>query len=103
MESNIANQWKDNFSAIANTVGSTDNREQGMDALTTVKCHNDVNNVHELRQILRGLKNNKAVGNYGIPSEIHKFASGRLLTMMSIFLSGGMLTGNLMSARICTS
>ena len=39
-----------------------------MNALRTVPGHNDVINVHELRQILKGLKNNKAVGNDGIPS-----------------------------------
>ena len=49
----------------------------------------------ELRQIVKGLKNNKAAGNDGIPSEVYKFASGRLMTMMSIFLSGCMLTGKL--------
>ena len=60
-ESNVANLWKDHFSAIANTVGSTDNRDQVMNALRAVPAHNDVINVHELRQIVKGLKNNKAV------------------------------------------
>ena len=32
-ESNIADLWKDHFSAIANSVGSTDNRDQVMNAL----------------------------------------------------------------------
>ena len=41
---------------------------------------------------MKGLKNNKAVGNDGIPSEVYKFASERLLTMMSLFLYGCMLT-----------
>ena len=48
-ESNIANLWKDHFSAIANSVGSTDNRDQVMNALGTVPGHNDVINVHELQ------------------------------------------------------
>ena len=74
-ESNIANLWKDHFSAIANSVGSTDNRDQVMNALRTVPGHNDVINVRELRQIVKGLKNIKAVGNDGIPSEVDKFAS----------------------------
>ena len=39
-----------------NFVGSTDNRDQVMNALGTVPGHNDVINVHELRQIVRGLK-----------------------------------------------
>ena len=60
-ESNIANLWKNYFSAIANSVGSTDNRDQVMNSLGTVPGHNDVTNVHELRQIVRGLKNKKAV------------------------------------------
>ena len=94
-ESNIANLWKDNFSAITNSVDSTDNRVQVMNPLRTVSGHNDVINVHELRQIVKGLKNNKAVLNDGIPSEVYKFASERLLTMMSIFLTGCMLTGKL--------
>ena len=68
-----------------------------MNALRTVPGHNDVINVHELRKIVGRLKNNKAVGNGGIPSVVYKFASERLLTMMSIFLSGCMLTGKLPS------
>ena len=66
-----------------------------MNALRTVPGHNDVINVHDLGQIVKGLKNNKAVGNDGIPSELYKFAFERLLTMMSIFLSSCMLTGKL--------
>ena len=38
-ESNIANLWKDHLSVMANSVGSTDNRDQVMNALRTV--HND--------------------------------------------------------------
>ena len=81
-ESNIANLWKDQFSAIANSDGSTDNRDQVINALRTFPAHNEVINVYELRQIVKGLKNNKAVGNGGIPSEVCKFASERVLTMM---------------------
>ena len=66
-----------------------------MNAMRTVSAHNDVINVHELRQIVKLLKNNEAVGNDGIPSEVYKFASERLLSMMSIFLSSCMLTGKL--------
>ena len=50
-ESNIASLWKDHFSAIANSVGSTNNRDQVMNALGTVPGHNDVINVHDLRQM----------------------------------------------------
>ena len=89
--------WKDHFSAIASSVGSTDNRDQVMNALRAVPLHNDVINLHELRQIVKGLKNNKAVGNDRIPSEVYKFAFERLLTLMSIFISGCMLTGKLPS------
>ena len=96
-ESNIANQWKDYFSAITNSVGSSDKRDQVMNALGTVQGHNDVINVHELRQIVRGLKNKRAVGSDGIPSEVYKFTSEQLLTIMSIFLSWCMLTGKLPS------
>ena len=46
---------------------------------------------------MRGLKSKKAIGNDGITSEVYKFASDRLLTIMSIFLSGFMLTGKLPS------
>ena len=67
-ESNIANLQKNHFSAIANSVGSTENRDQVMNALGTVSGHNDVINVHELRQIVRGLKNKKAIFNDEIPS-----------------------------------
>ena len=46
---------------------------------------------------MRGLKSKKAVGNDGIPSEVYKFASERLLTIMSIFFSGCVLSGKLLS------
>ena len=36
-ESNTANLWKDHFSSIANSVGSTDNRDQVMNALRNVQ------------------------------------------------------------------
>ena len=67
------------------SVGSTDNRDQDMNALRTVPGHNHVINVHELTDIVTGLKNNKAVGNGGIPSEVYKFASERLLTCQYYF------------------
>ena len=35
-ESNIANLWKAHFSTNANSLGSTDNRDQVMNALRTV-------------------------------------------------------------------
>ena len=38
-ESNMANLWKDHFSAISNSVGSADNRDQVMNALETVPGH----------------------------------------------------------------
>ena len=50
-ESNIANLRSDHFSAIANSVDFTDNRDQVMNALGTVSGLNDVINVHELRKL----------------------------------------------------
>ena len=46
------------------------------------------------------IENNKAVGSDGIPSEVYKFASERLLTMMSIFLSGCMLTSSKLPSTV---
>ena len=43
-ESNIVNLWKNNFSVIADSVGSPDNRDQVMNELRTVPGHNDVIN-----------------------------------------------------------
>ena len=96
-ESNITNLWNYHFSAIANSVGSTDNRDQVMNALGTVPGHNDFINAHKLLQIVRGLKSKKAVGNDEVTSEVYKFASEHLLTIISIFLSGCMLSGKLPS------
>ena len=83
-ESNIANLWKDRFSAIANSVGSTDNRYQVMNTLRTIPGPKDVINVHELRKIVKGLKNIKDVGNDGIPSEVYKFAPNSLMHVVII-------------------
>ena len=74
-DSNIASLFKYQFRAIENSVVCIDNCDQVMNALGTVPGHNDVINIHELRKIVRGLKNKKAVGNNGIPSEVYKFAS----------------------------
>ena len=68
-----------------------------MNALRTVTGHNDIIIAHELRHIVKELKNYKAVGKDGIPFEVYKLASERLLTMMSILLSGCVLTGKLPS------
>ena len=71
-ESNIAILWKDHFSATGSSVGSTDNQDYVMNALRlrAVPCQNDVINVDGPRQIVKGLKNNEAIGNDGIPSEV---------------------------------
>ena len=69
-----------------------------MNALRTVPGHNDLISVHELRKIVRELKHKKAVGDDGISSEVYKFASERLLTIMSILFSSCMLTGKLPSS-----
>ena len=45
-ESNISNLWKDHLSAVANSVGSTDNQDQVMNALGIAPGHNDVINLH---------------------------------------------------------
>ena len=58
------------FQCNSKFCGSTDNREHVINALGTVPGHNDIMNVHELRQIVRGLKNKKAVDNDGIPPEV---------------------------------
>ena len=47
-----------------------------MNALKTIPDHNDVINVHE-----QEAEKQEAVGNDGIPSEVYKFASERLLTI----------------------
>ena len=49
------------FRAIANSVGSTDKRDQVMNAFVTVPGHNNVIDGHEPTQIVRRLKNKKAV------------------------------------------
>ena len=49
-------------------------------------------------KLWKDCKNIKAVGNDGIPSEVDKFASEWLITMMSIFLSSWLLTGKLLNS-----
>ena len=89
-ESNIANLWKD-FCWLHWQPRS------GHECIADCPRQLWYYSVHELRQFVRGLKNNEAVGNDGIPSEVYTFASERLLTMMSTFFSGCMLTSNLPS------
>ena len=51
------------FSCNSKFSGSIANRDQVMNALRSVPCHNDVINVHEPWKIVRELKNKKVVGN----------------------------------------
>ena len=74
------------FSEIVTFFGSTDNRDQVMNALRTVQGHNNVINEHELRQIVRGQKHSKANGTHGIPSKVNKLASERLQCTMSMLI-----------------
>ena len=53
-----------------------------MNALGTVPGHNDFINIHELRQVVSGLKNNRAVGNDGIPSEVYQFQTNKQTIMI---------------------
>ena len=46
-----------------------------------VPGHTDVINVHDIRQIVRKLKNNEAAGD---PSAVNKYATDQLLTTMSV-------------------
>jgi hypothetical protein len=86
-EANIANVWGDHFREISNSVGTEVNREWVQIALDNVPDVNAIITVAEVSSIVRGLKNNKAVGNDGIPGEVYKFASHRLIAVLALFLS----------------
>lgn len=86
--------WGDHFKAIANSVDSADNRHHATNFLELFPVHNDIN-VLEVRRIVRGQKNQKAVGNNGIAPEAYKASSDLMLTMMVIFISSGVKMGKL--------
>ena len=98
-ESNIANLWKDHFSAMQILLAPliTEIRSWmhwGLSqAIMMLLMYMNCGKLWKDWKIRRLLD----VGNDGITSEVYKFASDRLLPMMSIFLSGCMITGKLPS------
>ena len=87
-EANIARIWGRHFLDIANSVDSEENRGWVQNALDNVPAVNEIISVNEVRSIVKGLKNNKAVGNDDIPGEVYKYASHRLIAVLALFLSG---------------
>ena len=91
-EDDIVELWRARFQTIANCVDTNVNEEFVVNALRNARAtDNDVVTVHELKHIVANLKNNKAIGNDGIPGEVFKYASPRLLTIMCILLSSCLL------------
>ena len=86
-EANIAEMWRDHFSEIANSVPNDDNREIVQDSLQDVLHVPTRVTVAQLGSLGKQLKCDKAIGNDGVPAEVFKYASPRLLTTLSIFLS----------------
>ena len=80
------------FQCNTNSVVSTDNRDQVMNALRTVSWNNDVINVHELGQIVRGLYNKKAAGIDGISSEVPPEGAQRHVHLVNVHMGGGHCT-----------
>lgn len=94
-EGNIAKLWGEHFKAIANSVTSETNKDYVKNIIDNTPVIGDPVTVQELAIIVKGLKSNKAVGNDGIPSEVYKNASARLLTLLSVFLSSCLLVTKL--------
>ena len=94
-EENIANLWAQHFESIANSVITDDNRQSVNDALQQADAARHGITVVELRNAVKGIKNNKAVGNDGIPAEVYKYASNKLLVVLSILLSACLIRGEL--------
>jgi retron-type reverse transcriptase len=86
-EKDIAGLWKQHFSHIANSVANDGSRNEVLDMLSNVPVPDATVSVTELASIVKHLKSNKAAGHDGVPAEVFKFASPRLLTMLSILLS----------------
>lgn len=94
-EQNIANLWGNHFRSIANCVTTNTKQECVERQLSDEAEILDLVTVHELKDIVKSIKNGKAIGNDCIPGEVFKHASPRLLTVMAIFLSACLLTKKL--------
>jgi len=86
-DANIAKLWREHFSEIANSVRTDSNKGFVMAAMTGEPQAYDPVSVREVQSIVSKLKTNKAIGSDGIPSEVYKYASRRLLTLLSILIS----------------
>jgi len=86
-EQQIANMWKENFQNTLNSVNNDSNTEFVNNVINANDNLNNVDTVtfHELKNVVTRLKNNKSAGKDGVPAEVYKYASNRLLTLLSIF------------------
>ena len=82
----IVNLWKERFHCLLNSVDSDIFHNEVHDRCRDSRTL-DVVTMGELMDIVKGLPNNKAVGDDGIPAEVYKYAPQRLLVILSLFLT----------------
>ena len=85
-EQQIANLWKGHFQRLLNSV----NNDAFKDNVLR-KCSNstmpEAITVGELKEIVKSLPGNKAIGEDSVPAEVYKFSPHRLLVLLSILLT----------------
>ena len=84
-EQEIASLWRVKFSQVLNSVNDSRSKKEFLDKIVTVTDTpiQEVT-VTEMRDIVKGLANNKAQGTDYIPNEFYKFAPVNILTFLSI-------------------
>lgn len=79
---------QDAFGILQNSVGTENNREWVQGAIDDISVAHEMISGVDVKTILRRLKNNDAVGNDDISSEVYKFAAHTLIAVSAFFLSG---------------
>ena len=85
---NIVAMWKDHFSTLLNSSVDVSDKQFVYDSITDVNSSIDMNvNISEVARSFSKIKNNKAPGHDGLTAEHFKYASGRLVLLMSLCIT----------------
>ena len=103
-EQDIANMWKEHFSETLNSVHSEVNKDY-VENFLSQRPENDEQfvSVDELSIVVKKLQTGKSVGRDGVPAEVYKYATRRLLYLLSVFFTGCLKCSYLPDELMCVT
>ena len=102
---NICDMWRTHFKTLLNSVTNSDHKDKVLRNIKCVSYDADmVVSAAELEKAVKQLKLGKACGHDGLSSEHFKYASKRLITLMSLCITSmfvhGYLPGSLIKSTL---